>query len=113
VAQEVHRRLVTIAGAADNYGVVVDPQTFAVDEEATEELRAGKREERGLNTGETTLDRGGTVSELLTRCEEETGHKPPVPQWEKRVYGPHAGLEYVRNWFERMKVEGMDAFDKA
>jgi 5-oxoprolinase (ATP-hydrolysing) len=116
VAREVHRRLLTVSGVSDNYGVVVDPHTFVVNEGATETLRAAMREKRlknGGNDGNRAIDRGGTVSELLASCEEETGHKPPVPQWEKRVYGPHAGLEYVRAWFERMKTEGMDAFDRA
>jgi 5-oxoprolinase (ATP-hydrolysing) len=111
----VHRRLVTVAGASDNYGVVVDPKTFVVKKEATDKLRASKREKR-LDRGDeggNSINRGGTVSELLNRCEEETGHKPPRPQWEGSAYGPHAGLEYVKAWFERMKREGSNAFDKA
>jgi 5-oxoprolinase (ATP-hydrolysing) len=111
----VHRRLVTVGGASDNYGVVVDPQTFVVKKEATDELRARKHEGR-LGRGDeggNAIDRGGTVSELLSRCEEETGHKPPRPQCDGSAYGPHAGLEYVRAWFDRMKREGVNAFDQA
>ena len=33
----------TVAAAAEHYGVVIDPETFAVDEAATERLRAAKR----------------------------------------------------------------------
>jgi 5-oxoprolinase (ATP-hydrolysing) len=94
----VHQGLVSVAGAKKNYGVIVDPHTFAVG-------TSGKQEEK--------IDRGGTLSELLARCEEETGHKPPKPQWEGSVYGPHAGLEYVRRWFERMKREGKEEWDRA
>jgi 5-oxoprolinase (ATP-hydrolysing) len=115
VAQEVHRRLVTVQGAKDNYGVVVDPHTFNFDKFATSTLRSRKREQRAKESYSTynTIDRGGTLSELMRKCEAETGLKPPVPQWEKRIYGPHAGLEYVRNWYEKMKTEGMERWDKA
>jgi 5-oxoprolinase (ATP-hydrolysing) len=98
----------------------VHPQTFAVEEEVTETLRAKMREERGTSVDEgddieveEMIDRGGTLSELLARCEEETGHKPPKPQWEGSVYGPHVGLKYVRGWFERMKREGKEEWDRA
>jgi 5-oxoprolinase (ATP-hydrolysing) len=109
---------VTVAGAKNNYGVIVHPQTFAVEEEATETLRASMREERGPVGEEEDeehgkIDRGGTLSQLLARCQEETGHMPPRPQWEGSVYGPHAGLEYVRSWFERMKREGEEEWDRA
>jgi len=49
----------------------------------------------------------------MKKCETETGLKPPVPQWEKSPYGPHAGLKYVKSWFEKMRAEGMSAWDKA
>jgi 5-oxoprolinase (ATP-hydrolysing) len=110
----VHQGLVSVAGAKKNYGVIVDPHTFAVGKEATGALRESMREERGTSgKQEEKIDRGGTLSELLARCEEETGHKPPKPQWEGSVYGPHAGLEYVRRWFERMKREGKEEWDRA
>lgn len=41
VAKDVRNGFVTVEAAAADYGVVVDPSTFAVDEEATEGLRAG------------------------------------------------------------------------
>jgi N-methylhydantoinase B len=41
VAQDVRQGYVSVERAAEHYGVVVDPVTFAVDEAATERLRAG------------------------------------------------------------------------
>jgi N-methylhydantoinase B len=41
VAKDVRNGFVTVTAAAADYGVVIDPQTFVVDEEATTELRAG------------------------------------------------------------------------
>ncbi|KAH7347022.1 Hydantoinase/oxoprolinase-domain-containing protein [Pyrenochaeta sp. MPI-SDFR-AT-0127] len=115
VAQEVHRRLVTISGAAKNYGVVVRSSDFTVNEGATAELRDKMREER-KKTGysdDMSIDRGGTIRELMARCEEETGLKPPRPQWEKDPYGPHVGLPYVKEWYRKMRDYGMDVFDRA
>lgn len=115
VAQEVHRRLVTVSGAAKNYGVVVRSSDFTVNEGATTELRDKMREERG-RTGHSdnmSIDRGGTIRELMAKCEEETGLKPPRPQWEKNPYGPHVGLPYVKEWYKKMRESGMDIFDKA
>lgn len=60
-----------------------------------------------------SIDRGGTISELRASCEAETGLKPPKPQWEKSPYGPHAGLPYVKDWYAKMRKEGMDIFDRA
>lgn len=112
---EVHRRLVTVAGAARNYGVVVQPSDFSVDEAATTELRNKMREERKTTTwtSDMSIDRGGTISQLLERCEAETGLKPPRPQWERDPYGPHVGLPYVKEWYKKMREEGMSLFDKA
>ncbi|RAR14033.1 hydantoinase oxoprolinase protein [Stemphylium lycopersici] len=115
VAREVHRRLVTLEGAKTNYGVAVDPYNFTVDESATLSLREAKSRERakeGYST-QDTIDRGGTISEVMLRCEEETGLKPPMPQWEKKAYGPHAGLAYVKNWYETMQKEGAERWNKA
>lgn len=115
MAKEVHRRLVTVEGAKANYGVIVDARTFAVDEAATSHLRGKQRDERahqGYSTHDT-IDRGGTISDLMRTCELETGLKPPVHQWEKKVYGPHAGLEYVKKWYETMQMEGLKRWDEA
>lgn len=73
VALEVRRGLVTAEGAR-KYGVVVTDDG-SVNEEETERLRAQMRE----GVGEHPLfDRGGTVEELLERCEEETGLPAPT-----------------------------------
>lgn len=114
VAQEVHRRLVTVSGAAKNYGVVVRSSDYTVNEGATTELRAKMRAEREkTSTDDMSIDRGGTMRELMEKCEEETGLKPPRPQWEKDPYGPHVGLPYVKEWYKRMREVGMDVYDKA
>lgn len=42
VARDVKNGVVTVAGARNNYGVVVDPGTLRVDSGATAELRAGR-----------------------------------------------------------------------
>jgi N-methylhydantoinase B len=41
VARDVRNGFVTAAAAARDYGVIVDPDTFTVDEDATRRLRAG------------------------------------------------------------------------
>jgi N-methylhydantoinase B len=43
VAQDVRQGYVSVEAAAEHYGVVVDPQTFVVDQIATERLRARTR----------------------------------------------------------------------
>jgi N-methylhydantoinase B len=43
VADDVRQGYVTVKAAAELYGVVLDPETFAVDVAATERLRAAKR----------------------------------------------------------------------
>ena len=43
VAEDVRQGYVSVQAAAERYGVVVDPQTFAVDRAATEKLRAAAR----------------------------------------------------------------------
>jgi 5-oxoprolinase (ATP-hydrolysing) len=130
VAKEVHRRLVTFEGAQRNYGVVVTPD-FSVDEPATTSLRAEMSRQRRPegNAGDSKLmngdageqaqggnhvgyDRGGTMSELIGKCKEETGLEPPRPQWERDPYGPHTGLPYVKEWYRRMREEGMGDWDR-
>jgi 5-oxoprolinase (ATP-hydrolysing) len=101
-----------VSGAARNYGVVVRPSDFTVNEGATTELRQKIREDRKKLDLEG-YNRGGTITEIMASCEEETGLKPPRPQWEKDPYGPHVGLNYVKGWYKRMREEGMGAWDKA
>ncbi|KAF7917459.1 uncharacterized protein EAE98_010222 [Botrytis deweyae] len=105
VALEVERKLVTIDGAKRNYGVVVNEDDFSVDKEGTEILR---KKMKKSNEGEGIVyNRGGTLAELRERCEEETGLKAPVPQWENDPYGPHTGLKYVQEWFkEKREIRG-------
>ncbi|KAF2263015.1 hypothetical protein CC78DRAFT_519086 [Lojkania enalia] len=113
VAAEVHRKLVTFSGAANNYGVVVRPSDFSVNEGATAELRQKmyeNRREAGYIEG-LSYDRGGKMSDLLERCETETGLPAPKPQWEKDPYGPHVGLEYVRGWYRKMRELNVDGWD--
>ncbi|KAF2163831.1 hypothetical protein M409DRAFT_68373 [Zasmidium cellare ATCC 36951] len=106
VALEVRRRLVTIAGAKENYGVIIQPETLEVDVAATETLRADvERAEAGK--GDVPLyDRGGTMDELIARCKEETGFEPPTPQWEEEIYGPHCALPYVKEWYAKGREVG-------
>ncbi|KAL4886393.1 Hydantoinase B/oxoprolinase-domain-containing protein [Aspergillus karnatakaensis] len=110
VALEVRRRLVTIEGARDNYGVVVDSDDLSLNKAETESLRksmAVSRNEAGPQT--EGYDRGGSMEELRESCLKETGLPAPSPQWEKEPYGPHVGLPYVKEWYARMKeVRGWD-----
>jgi hypothetical protein len=41
---------ITVQAAKGIYGVVIDPKTFEVDEEATKSLRAKLKEEKGKQT---------------------------------------------------------------
>lgn len=104
VALEVHRKLVTVEGARDGYGVVVNDD-FTVDTASTEELRTKMRLERASLGEVSVYDRGGSIEELRKTCLEETGLAPPTPQWEFELYGPHAGKEYVQKWYADMKVQ--------
>jgi 5-oxoprolinase (ATP-hydrolysing) len=92
---------------------VVRPADFSVNEGATTELRQKMREDRAKTVDMEEYNRGGTIDELMAKCEEETGLKPPRPQWEKDPYGPHVGLEYVKKWYKTMREVGMEAWNKA
>ncbi|MCO8275228.1 hydantoinase B/oxoprolinase family protein [Actinoplanes sp. TRM 88003] len=77
VAKEVRRGLVTAEGARA-YGVVVDDG--AVDPAATEELRTSLRNARPSEL--PVFDMGGSMDDILARCEEETGlPAPKKPVW--------------------------------
>ncbi|KAJ5788382.1 hypothetical protein N7457_003372 [Penicillium paradoxum] len=103
VALEVHRKLVTMEGARSGYGVVVNAD-FMVNEPETEALRAQMQMERSLLKESSIYDRGGSIERLQETCLQETGLEAPLPQWETELYGPHAGLPYVKDWFSSMKV---------
>jgi N-methylhydantoinase B len=47
VREDVRQGYVSAASAAEHYGVVLDPQTFAVDMAATEKLRSARRSSDG------------------------------------------------------------------
>ncbi|KAH8675959.1 hydantoin utilization protein-like protein A [Xylariales sp. PMI_506] len=111
VALEVHRKLVTLAGARDNYGVVVDPETFEVRAAETEALRAemsAAKKVDGLppSSRSSIYNRGGTLDELRARALEETGLPAPVAQWVKNPSGPHTNVPYVREWYQTRRAEG-------
>ena len=103
VALEVHRRLVSEKGARENYGVVMDMETFTADDEATRQLRAEMAAARPAGWADVVYNRGGSLEELQRDCREETGLEPPVPQWGAEPYGPHTGLTYVKEWFQKMR----------
>ncbi|KKY18665.1 putative hydantoin utilization protein a [Diplodia seriata] len=111
VALEVHRRLVTVEGAKRNYGVVLEEGAFGVDVEATEELRGEMRMKRPVGWKEEGYNRGGSLKELLERCEEETGLKPPRPQWWHEPYGPHMATPYTVSWFKKMRERERDGVE--
>ncbi len=81
---DVVRELVSVEKAASDYGVVFDPATSEIDEDATHTLRQRMKESRGETQ---TFDFGPPLHELLARCKEETGLEPPTapsfpPGWE-------------------------------
>lgn len=106
VALEVHRGTVTVEGARKNYGVVVNPSGYSVDQAATDALREEMTAERPSNKNPKLFDRGGTLAELRASCLEETGQPPPIPQWDKDPYGPHVAVPYVKDWFKLMRDRG-------
>ena len=74
VALDVRRGLVTVDGAR-RYGVVLDVEG-RIDHDATEALRVRMRDERGPLP---LFDKGGSLKDILARCEAETGFPPPRP----------------------------------
>ncbi|KAI0019518.1 putative hydantoin utilization protein A [Xylariomycetidae sp. FL0641] len=104
VALEVHRQLVSVEGAARNYGVAVDPVTFEVKAAETEALRAEIKAQR--SPSKSIYNRGASLDELAAKALEETGLPPPDPQWEEEPYGPHAAVPYVKEWYKTRRAEG-------
>ncbi|KAF2757203.1 hydantoin utilization protein-like protein A [Pseudovirgaria hyperparasitica] len=114
VALEVRRKLVSVKGAKEHYGVIINESLDkTVDEAATQKLRATmttiKLEELGDKEA-VLYDRGGTLEEMVERCEAETGFRAPKPQWEEDPYGPHVGITYVQEWFTKMRKEKFAAW---
>lgn len=104
VALEVHRKLVTVEGAKSNYGVVVEPETFAVKEAETEALRAQMKASRKEDF--SIYNRGGSLEQLRVKCIEETGLPAPRPQWSEDPYGPHMTLPFVQDWYRQKREHG-------
>jgi 5-oxoprolinase (ATP-hydrolysing) len=102
VALEVHQKLVTFEGAKKNYGVVVDPEDFSVKKDETEKLREGMKT---AQKEAPKYDRGGDLKTLQETCLDETGLEAPKRPWEFEPYGPHTGLEYVREWYKKKREE--------
>ena len=75
VLLDVRRKLVTVEGALNDYGVVLDAGGKTVDGSATEQLRSETRASRGELLD---FDFGRPIEELLSRCKEETGLEPPT-----------------------------------
>jgi 5-oxoprolinase (ATP-hydrolysing) len=99
VAMEVARKLVTVKGAMENYGVIVNAEDFSVNEEETKTCRAkivAGRDAKAYK--EQVYDRGGSLAELTESSLKETGLPAPRPQWVKDPYGPHVALPYVKEW---------------
>ena len=83
VALDVDRGLVSREGAR-RYGVVVDA-AGEVNQAETDNLR---RQLAGLRTGKPDIfNRGGTLSELKSRCLAETGLPPPVTPKFRQIRG--------------------------
>ena len=102
VALEVHQKLVTVEGAKNNYGVVVDTSDFSVRTDETEKLRSDMKAKRG---DVPEYNRGGDLATLQETCLEETGLEPPRRPWEFEPYGPHTGLKYVQDWYKQKRQE--------
>ncbi|EAU29428.1 conserved hypothetical protein [Aspergillus terreus NIH2624] len=105
VALEVRRRLVTVQGAREGYGVVVSPDDLSLNEAETEVLRRTLVAARDAGGATDQYDRGGSIEELRKSCLEETGLPPPRPQWEQELYGPHVRIPYVQEWYARMRKQ--------
>ncbi len=76
VQLDVKRGLVSVEKAASDYGVVLDAETWAMDEDATNTKRDDIRAARG---DLSTYDFGPPLADILARCKEETGLEPPMP----------------------------------
>jgi N-methylhydantoinase B len=93
VEADVKKGLVSKEKAASDYGVVVG------DPAATRKLRARLAKERGAVKD---FDLGPPQAEILKRCEEETGLKPP----QKPVPLPWAPMESAAEALRRVREVG-------
>jgi hypothetical protein len=95
VALEVERRLVTLEGARQSYGVVLSPgkhenMRLVVNAPETTALRQELRDSRAASVSTSVFNRGGTIQELVDACEAETGLPPPVLPSSRTLRGPAA-----------------------
>lgn len=67
--------------------------------------------DRGYGGESTDGKKGEGMRRIMEACEEETGLPAPRPQWEKKAYGPHVALPYVKGWYERMGREGYGGWE--
>lgn len=76
VVKDVKSGLVSHAAAEHEYGVVMNADTYEVDEAAT----TAKRAELSTARGEIkSFDFGPPLAEILANCKAETGLEPPRP----------------------------------
>jgi N-methylhydantoinase B len=107
VQKDVRLRLVSLEKARSEYGVVIDPKTFSVDTQATEELRAQLRARRGEPK---PFDFGPPLAEILRNCKDETGLEPPKPPvFRKQV----ARLPIFRPKPSHARLVPKDVYDRA
>ncbi|KAJ7595975.1 Hydantoinase/oxoprolinase-domain-containing protein [Mycena floridula] len=106
VAKEYRRGLVK---DTSRYGVVLSDNDD-VDISATERLRASME---GLQSSldAQLFNRGGTIRELLERCEEETGHPRPSLPSQRKLRGPAAKLEHIQKLHSSRQDEDKAMFD--
>lgn len=104
VALEVSRRLVTIKGAR-SYGVVVN-NDFTVDKSATEALRAEMSVARvASGVDDMLFNTGGSLEEIISRCEEETGLPAPIHPSTRTLKGPMTKLPHIKETMKKWKAE--------
>lgn len=105
VAKEFRRRLVK---DTSRYGVVLTPSGH-VDAAATESLRSQMSAQQAFKANDL-FNRGGTVKELLERCEEETGLKPPKLPSTRILRGPVSKMAHIQALHSRRTEEDKKLF---
>ncbi|THV00367.1 5-oxoprolinase [Dendrothele bispora CBS 962.96] len=105
VAKEVRRRLIK---DTTRYGVVLTP-SGEVDVAATEKLRAEMAPAQAEKKKDL-FNRGGTIKEILEKCEAETGLRPPKLPSTRKLRGPVAQLPHVRALHARRMEEDKALF---
>ena len=75
IEYDLESGLITPEGAK-RFGAVVNKDGISVDREATAELRASAA---NPNKTAALFNFGGSIEEIISRCEAETGLPPPAP----------------------------------